>query len=61
MKNLGKKLLTFLLAGSMLTGLMTPTLAAEGESRVGAIHHIRRGYEDIVRDLRMLGAEIAVY
>jgi UDP-N-acetylglucosamine 1-carboxyvinyltransferase len=41
--------------------MVVAALAAEGESRVGAIHHIRRGYEDIVRDLRMLGAEIAVY
>ena len=31
-------------------------LAAEGESRIGGTAHIRRGYEDILRDLRHLGA-----
>lgn len=32
MKKLGKKLLTLLVAGAMLTGLMTPALAAEGDA-----------------------------
>lgn len=38
--------------------LMIAALAAEGESCVTEIGHIRRGYEDPVRDLRALGAEI---
>ena len=33
-------------------------LAAEGETHISAIHHIDRGYEDIARDLRALGADI---
>ena len=32
-------------------------LAAEGETRVSQICHIDRGYEDLVRDLRALGAD----
>ena len=38
--------------------LCVAALAAEGESRIGLIHHIDRGYEDIARDLSALGAEI---
>ena len=38
--------------------LCVAALAAEGESRIGLIHHIDRGYEDISRDLSTLGAEI---
>ena len=38
--------------------LVVAALGASGESRVGCIHHIQRGYEDIARDLRALGAEI---
>ena len=38
--------------------LVVAALSAQGESRVSCIHHIQRGYEDIARDLRMLGAEI---
>ena len=38
--------------------LMVAALAAEGRSIITDIHHIRRGYEDPVRDLRMLGAVI---
>ena len=38
--------------------LCAAALAAEGESRVRAIHHIDRGYEDIARDLAALGADI---
>lgn len=34
-------------------------LAAEGETEVSETGHIDRGYEDIARDLRALGAEIA--
>ena len=33
-------------------------LAAEGETRISAIWHIDRGYEDIARDLGALGARI---
>jgi len=39
--------------------LMVAALAAEGESVIGDTHHIRRGYEDPVRDLSALGARIA--
>lgn len=33
-------------------------LVAEGETRIGDLHHIDRGYEDIVEKLRNLGADI---
>ena len=36
--------------------MVVAALAAEGESRIGSTAHIRRGYEDILRDLRQLGA-----
>ena len=36
--------------------MVVAALAAEGESRIGGTAHIRRGYEDILRDLRHLGA-----
>ena len=35
-------------------------LSAEGESRIGSIRHIQRGYEDIVRDMSALGARISL-
>ena len=38
--------------------LITAGLQARGTTRVGNIAHIRRGYADIVGDLRRLGAEI---
>ncbi|MEG0688206.1 MAG: UDP-N-acetylglucosamine 1-carboxyvinyltransferase [Hungatella sp.] len=38
--------------------LIIAGLAAEGETRVTHCHHILRGYEDICRDLKILGAEI---
>ena len=38
--------------------LVVAALSAQGESRVGCIHHIQRGYEDIARDLRALGGHI---
>jgi len=38
--------------------LCVASLAAEGESRVSEISHIDRGYEDIARDLRALGADV---
>jgi UDP-N-acetylglucosamine 1-carboxyvinyltransferase len=33
-------------------------LVAEGETRIGDLHHIDRGYEDIVEKLKNLGADI---
>ena len=38
--------------------LLVAALSAQGESVVGDTHHILRGYEDPVRDLRTLGAKI---
>ena len=38
--------------------LAIAALAAEGESTLGAIHHILRGYQDFVGNLRSLGAGI---
>ena len=38
--------------------LCVAALAAEGETRVADIGHIDRGYEDIARDLRALGADV---
>ena len=38
--------------------LLVAGLAAQGTTRVGDVFHIRRGYEDPVRDLRLLGADI---
>ena len=40
--------------------LLVAGLAAGGTTRIGEIFHIRRGYEDPVRDLRQLGADIAL-
>ena len=37
--------------------LAVAALAAQGESRIGGIHHILRGYEDFDGKLRMLGAD----
>lgn len=38
--------------------LVLAGLFASGETRVRGCHYIHRGYEDMVRDLRSLGAEI---
>ncbi|WP_295749838.1 UDP-N-acetylglucosamine 1-carboxyvinyltransferase [uncultured Oscillibacter sp.] len=38
--------------------LCVAALAAEGETAVSEISHIDRGYEDLARDLRALGADI---
>jgi UDP-N-acetylglucosamine 1-carboxyvinyltransferase len=35
-------------------------LSARGVTRIGDIHHIERGYEDMCGKLRNLGADIAV-
>ena len=40
-------------------GVSPYNLAAEGETRLFETKHIDRGYEDIVRDLRALGARIS--
>ena len=49
------------LRGSDLRGaaaLVVAALGAEGDSRVTGLAHIRRGYEDLARDLRALGADV---
>ena len=38
--------------------LVLAALTAEGESRIGQLWHIDRGYEDMAADLRTLGAEV---
>ena len=38
--------------------LVTAALAANGETVIGDINHIERGYADIVEDLRSIGANI---
>ena len=38
--------------------LLIAALSAEGESVIGDVHQIRRGYEDPVRDFAALGAKI---
>ena len=42
-----------------LVVLCVAALAAEGETEISEISHIARGYEDLVRDLGCLGAEIS--
>ncbi|MBE7028671.1 MAG: UDP-N-acetylglucosamine 1-carboxyvinyltransferase [Ruminococcaceae bacterium] len=39
-------------------GLVVAGLCADGVTEVSNTHYIRRGYEDIVRDLQSLGADI---
>ena len=36
--------------------LVVAALAAEGETNIGAVHHIDRGYQDLVECLRDAGA-----
>ena len=38
--------------------LVVAALMAEGESKITGCDYIRRGYEDICRDLRLLGADV---
>ncbi len=38
--------------------LVTAALAAKGETVIGEIHHIERGYDDIVGNLKKLNADI---
>ena len=42
------------------TALVLAGLMAEGTTRITGIEHIERGYEDIVRDFRQLGAEVSL-
>ena len=35
-------------------------LAAHGVTEIGCVHHIERGYEDIVRKLSGVGADVRV-
>lgn len=48
-------------AGDLRGGaaLVIAALAAEGETQIGGCHYLERGYTDIVRDLRTLGADIS--
>lgn len=49
-----------LLASDLRGGaaLALAALAAEGRSEIDGVHHIDRGYEDLGRDLRLLGASV---
>ena len=38
--------------------LVVAGLAARGQTRVGGLRHIRRGYDDLAGNLRRLGADI---
>jgi UDP-N-acetylglucosamine 1-carboxyvinyltransferase len=42
------------------TSLVLAGLMAEGTTRITGVEHIERGYEDIVRDFRSLGADISL-
>lgn len=42
------------------TALVLAGLMAEGVTRIAGVEHIERGYEDIVRDFRQLGADISL-
>jgi UDP-N-acetylglucosamine 1-carboxyvinyltransferase len=50
-----KVMATDLRAGA---ALVLAALAAEGDTEISGIHHIERGYVDIVRKLHELGADI---
>ena len=41
----------------VMAALCIAALAAEGRSEITGLHHIDRGYEDLARDLRLLGAD----
>ena len=53
----GEVYATDLRGGAALT---VAALQAEGTTTIRNIHHILRGYEDIARDLRALGADITL-
>ena len=42
------------------TALVLAGLMAEGTTRITGVEHIERGYEDIVRDFKQLGADISL-
>ncbi len=42
------------------TALVLAGLMADGTTRITGVEHIERGYEDIVRDLRLLGADASM-
>ena len=42
------------------TALVFAGLMAEGTTRITGVEHIERGYEDIVRDFKLLGANISL-
>jgi UDP-N-acetylglucosamine 1-carboxyvinyltransferase len=42
------------------TALVLAGLMADGTTRITGVEHIERGYEDIVRDFRQLGADITL-
>ena len=42
------------------TALVLAGLMAEGTTRITGVEHIERGYEDIVRDFKLLGADISL-
>ncbi len=42
------------------TALVLAGLMADGVTRITGVEHIERGYEDIVRDIRLLGADISL-
>jgi len=42
------------------TALVLAGLLADGTTRITGVEHIERGYEDIVRDFRQLGADISL-
>ncbi len=42
------------------TALVLAGLLAEGTTKITGVEHIERGYEDIVRDFRQLGADISL-
>ena len=46
--------------GGTVVGVVIAGLAAQGTTEISCIHHIERGYEDIVRKLSGVGADIRV-
>ncbi len=43
------------------TALVLAGLMAEGTTRITGVEHFERGYEDIVRDFRKLGADVSLF
>jgi hypothetical protein len=44
--------------GVLLAALVVAGLAADGETSVSGVHHVDRGYDDLVGRLAALGADI---